>query len=182
MSVFRYVPMDGLFAGFGVACVIVAILVSPSLIHRKWTQAAHNAARIMLAASLLAIASLTLIGGPDSGGMNLVPGRGIAGSLGNLNRALGVANVLGNVALFMPTGALLPVALGLRWRTCVFASSTLSLGIEACQFTIGRFVDVDDVVLNSLGGAFGAALGIALTGAFSRRTNPRPGRPQPATH
>jgi glycopeptide antibiotics resistance protein len=67
-------------------------------------------------------------------------------------------NTAGNVVCFLPFGFFLPVVtrFGERWYRTVFASFLMSLLIETLQlvFRIGSF-DVDDMFLNTLGGALG---------------------------
>jgi glycopeptide antibiotics resistance protein len=71
-------------------------------------------------------------------------------------------NTLGNIALFLPLGILLPL-LGDRYRSLirvVLVASCLSLSIETIQFLLRfignpRAVDIDDVILNTLGACLG---------------------------
>ena len=70
-------------------------------------------------------------------------------------------NILGNVAAFLPFGFFLPVFSGRCkkfWRTA-FYSFELSLLVELLQlvFRVGSF-DVDDLLLNTLGGMAGYGL------------------------
>ncbi|MBQ7492080.1 MAG: VanZ family protein [Clostridia bacterium] len=83
-------------------------------------------------------------------------------------------NLAGNVGIFLPMG-LLPPLLWERWRKiwktallCLLASC----GIEFCQLFLSRSVDVDDVILNLLGGLLGYllfALGRAAANVFRKR-------------
>ncbi len=88
-------------------------------------------------------------------------------------------DVLGNVAVFVPFGAALAVALppgqplpfrsvrpaarrgkrsGQWWLRLAALGAVLSLGIEIAQLSVpGRASDVDDVVLNTLGTLIGGA-------------------------
>jgi len=71
-------------------------------------------------------------------------------------------NTLGNIALFLPLGILLPLIFG-RFRALkrvMAIAFCLSLSIETIQFFsrfIGspRAVDIDDVLLNTLGACLG---------------------------
>lgn len=69
-------------------------------------------------------------------------------------------NVAGNVAAFMPCGFFLPIVSrrSRRWYNAILLSFGLSIGIELTQlaFRVGSF-DVDDLFLNTLGGALGFA-------------------------
>jgi glycopeptide antibiotics resistance protein len=75
-------------------------------------------------------------------------------------------NFFGNIAAFMPFGFLLPLLVKKLTLYKVLALSFLfSLLIEITQllFRVGAF-DVDDIILNSLGGGIGYALvSIVLT-------------------
>ena len=95
---------------------------------------------------------------------NLVPFREIRrylkyrGTIGSWRVFL---NLAGNVVGFMPFGALLPAlkekAAGF-WRTALF-SLELSLFIELSQLVLqAGSCDVDDLMLNTLGGCLGYAL------------------------
>ncbi|MFC4304037.1 VanZ family protein, partial [Cohnella boryungensis] len=89
---------------------------------------------------------------------NLVPFREISRSLRSLSDH-DIFNLIGNVAIFMPLGILLGLMFrniemaGLKIAVCAFL---LSLGLETSQllFMIGQF-DVDDILLNSVGGLLG---------------------------
>ena len=92
-------------------------------------------------------------------------------------------DVLGNIAVFVPLGAALAVAtlptravIGQRtrsgkrrWLAIVAAGFLLSLSIELAQLAIPtRATDVDDVILNTLGTAIGAAIVWSLQRATSK--------------
>ena len=71
-----------------------------------------------------------------------------------------VINLAGNVLIFAPLGVLPPL-LWKRWRhlwTTVPLSAGASCLIEFLQLFLGRSVDVDDVILNTLGGLLGYLL------------------------
>jgi glycopeptide antibiotics resistance protein len=69
-----------------------------------------------------------------------------------------IVNFLGNIVAFLPFGLLLPLIRRGRatlWQAALFALA-ISLTIEAGQYFSGRRVpDVDDLILNTLGGAAG---------------------------
>lgn len=64
-------------------------------------------------------------------------------------------NVVGNLLLFIPLGMYLSIILKRKW-TGLCLMFVLSVGFEATQFifNIGA-LDVDDVILNVIGGGFG---------------------------
>ena len=69
-----------------------------------------------------------------------------------------VVNFLGNLVAFLPMGLLPPLIRTKRmalWQVALFSLS-ISFAIEAGQYVSGRRVpDVDDLILNTLGGAVG---------------------------
>jgi glycopeptide antibiotics resistance protein len=95
---------------------------------------------------------------------NLVPLKEIKRFL-YYHRQLGlaavIANLAGNVIAFMPFGFCLPLVFGHRVRfiQCVLYTFGLSLAIEITQLLckVGTF-DVDDLILNTLGGILGFAV------------------------
>lgn len=79
-------------------------------------------------------------------------------------------NVFGNVIIFMPFGFFMPMAS--RYRSCfsaVFYSFGLSLCVETFQLLtkVGSF-DVDDLLLNTVGGLAGYVI-FAVCAAIRRR-------------
>ena len=90
---------------------------------------------------------------------NLVPFRTIAEYFGVLRGGsvtLFLVNFAGNILVFVPLGLLPP----LLWRRCRGAwgaalTALCSLFVELCQIFTGRSVDVDDLILNTLGGLLG---------------------------
>jgi glycopeptide antibiotics resistance protein len=78
-----------------------------------------------------------------------------------------VVNFLGNLVAFMPMGIVPPLVRTRRtraWQVALF-SLVLSLTIEGGQYASGRRVaDVDDLILNTLGGLLGFWLVAAFRG------------------
>ena len=65
-----------------------------------------------------------------------------------------------NIVMFIPYGFLLPTAIRLLrspWRALGVVLGTTVL-IETVQYCIGRSADIDDVIMNFLGGCLGYAL------------------------
>ncbi len=105
-------------------------------------------------------------------GTNLIPGRTIAHDLGKGGAEL-IINTLGNVLATMPLGILLPIILPSRVVSALrvaLAAFLTSVVIEVAQYWLGRRVaDVDDVILNTLGGWFGYGVGLAWRWWFKTR-------------
>lgn len=65
-------------------------------------------------------------------------------------------NVIGNMIMFMPYGFFISYILKLDKKTIVlFLSFLVSITIEVTQLVIGRVFDVDDILLNIVGGFVG---------------------------
>ncbi len=88
---------------------------------------------------------------------NLIPLRSIVGDW-RTGGWIFVVNFLGNIVAFLPIGVLLSVARPGRttvWHAASF-SLLLSAIIESGQYISGhRVADVDDLILNTLGGLLG---------------------------
>lgn len=67
--------------------------------------------------------------------------------------------LLGNIAMFVPLG-FFPALLWRRWRwwKSALVGFCASFTIEFTQFFIGRFTDIDDVILNTAGALAGYGL------------------------
>jgi glycopeptide antibiotics resistance protein len=79
--------------------------------------------------------------------------------LSNINRSLGLINLIGNVLMFVPGGFLLVTAL--RWTPAraIAVLVAASVAIEVFQYAEGRAADIDDLILNATGAVVGAAIG-----------------------
>lgn len=107
--------------------------------------------------------------------LNLTPFKTITEYFRCDNIRLFVLNFLGNIFVFMPLG-FFPPLLHRRWkgwRGALFPA-LCSLGVETAQIFTGRSVDVDDLILNALGGVLGwlfacAALHICSTRRAARQ-------------
>jgi glycopeptide antibiotics resistance protein len=91
---------------------------------------------------------------------NWIPFHSMIGDWRNGGRAF-VVNFLGNIVAFLPMGLLPPHIVRRRttiWQIALF-SLAISLAIETGQFFSGRRVpDVDDLILNTVGGVLGYVL------------------------
>ena len=67
-----------------------------------------------------------------------------------------IRNALGNILIFMPYGFFVSYFLKLeRARTAFVLTMIASITIEVTQLMIGRVFDIDDILLNLLGGLVG---------------------------
>jgi len=89
-------------------------------------------------------------------------------------------NLIGNLGLLLPLGVMLP-ALWERWRNfldVVVIAASVSVAIETIQFFLRyigtyRMSDIDDVLLNTLGGAAGYFLFMAGKRFWSASSGPK---------
>lgn len=99
---------------------------------------------------------------------NLIPFKTIFNYIkasSHINSSIWISNLFGNILAFLPLGFFLPVLFSRMigfWRT-VGAVLVTTSAVEAIQFVtkVGSF-DVDDIILNSLGGAIGYGLFLIL--------------------
>ena len=120
----------------------------------------------LLAADLLVLGDLTLVRFRQANpGRNLVPLRTIRHDFANRHQdgasELRV-NTFGNVVAFLPAGVLLPIVAPRAFRSArrvAAGAFGLSLAVELAQLATGRrCADVDDLLLNTLGGLAGYGL------------------------
>lgn len=119
-----------------------------------------------------------ILGRTDSGGAyryNLVPLKEIKRFINNYTH-LGwkavMANIVGNVVAFMPFGYCLPMVTEhkMKFFSVTLYTFNLSLMIELIQLIskVGSF-DVDDLLLNTLGGMLGYIMFCIVKFGYSRR-------------
>ncbi|MBP3460332.1 MAG: VanZ family protein [Lachnospiraceae bacterium] len=88
------------------------------------------------------------------------------------DRLNGFDNLFGNILAFMPLGVLIPLAFhGMdRWWMVLLHSFWLSLCIELFQLVshFGAF-DVDDILLNTMGGILGFCLFLLVRTIYRKR-------------
>ena len=124
---------------------------------------------LALYTAFLLVLTLVLFPG-DHPGPNLVPFQSIAHDWQTGGRDF-VVNFLGNVVAFIPFGVLIPLTRRrpTSWWVVLLVCVALSAAIEAMQFASGRRVaDVDDVLLNGIGGL----VGYGILRAWRRRLRP----------
>ena len=104
------------------------------------------------------------IGDPDRGGMLLIPFSTIIGDINKIlftdSKVKGTLflNLVGNVGVFMPIGAILPAYFRIMRKFPIFLAGAflIDLAIEFMQyFTKLGWFDVDDIILNMIGMSLG---------------------------
>lgn len=104
---------------------------------------------------------------PFQGGLNLVPVREswrlFRFYLRHEMWSAILINFPGNVIMFLPFGLFAGLLMDKpRWWKSVLLTALLSLFIECFQLLVNRGTDVDDLLLNTLGGLFGHWLWLLL--------------------
>lgn len=96
--------------------------------------------------------------------INIVPFLSIIRYLKDSSTEAMIINVISNVGIFIPWGFFLPVLWDkLRnWKILTYMCLGLTVFIEIFQLFIWRNTDIDDIILNFLGGMIGVALFFAL--------------------
>ena len=116
---------------------------------------------------LLLFEILTMTELNSAGGMNLVPFSEILRY--DFGTKMFNYNVFGNILIFVPFGYLIGTYVNPKkiWPVLITTLIT-SLSIEFVQLQIGRSFDIDDILLNVVGGFIGYLIHIGLS-AISRR-------------
>jgi glycopeptide antibiotics resistance protein len=103
---------------------------------------------------LLRIGHLRFRFPPHAGQANFLPFRTILSYLrGEPMGLISILNLVGNIALLVPIGFLVPIVYrSVTWRTSLALAVATGLAIEGMEeaFRVGIF-DIDDVILNALG-------------------------------
>lgn len=108
---------------------------------------------------------------------NIVPFKTIANYIkasSHINRSIWISNLFGNILAFLPLGFFLPllfkrfIGFG-RTIGIVFMATT---NVEILQYLtrVGSF-DVDDIILNTVGGAIGYLLFLVVYHFYKKREN-----------
>lgn len=151
----------GVVAALALAVVVVAVVGG-------MRRALRITPLVLLAMTTVAILVATLgfsVGDPDaSAKINLQPFTEIRRGLRSGASDIVVANVWGNIAMFVPVGLLLmwlwSSPLIARVFMATIAGAGLSVIIELTQLTLHRVADIDDVILNGSGALLGALVGM----------------------
>lgn len=135
---------------------------------RKRMSLMRQAAYFLFAVCILVILSATVLDGII---MNKMDGKGIITENPTLNMVLfhsftenwlmgerkKITQILANVLMFVPLGFIYPIAFPKTrrlWKTTI-GMALFSFLIEFIQYFIGRCADIDDLVLNTMGGVLG---------------------------
>jgi hypothetical protein len=167
----RYFDLAALAWVLVVTCVASVVAAALASQIRGRRAAIRTAGWILLGGSIAAVTVITLLrsrGGVQS--VNLIPLQGIKSELRNGNPHLAQANLWGNAALFVPTGFLAGTLFRRAWPPLVLIPMSSAV-IEVVQHYTGLSSDIDDLLLNSIGGAAGVVVGRLVVAAI-RHTAP----------
>ena len=140
------------------------ILISVVLIALRLTYLIVNHKKIVIYKELISLSfiiyimllfSLVTTSDFESFSNNFIPFREIFRY--KLTSKLFYRNVIGNIVLFIPFGYFVSyyIKVNKKWYIAVFTTLITSLTIELIQMGIGRSFDVDDILLNLVGGLIG---------------------------
>jgi hypothetical protein len=175
---------------YGMQLVVISVIVMISLVAALvlrhdgwWPRGLEPASTCLAVGSVLAILTGTLTrraNARSSGKVQLVPLRTLRGYRYDHSDLL--FYLVGNIALFVPLGFFLYLALRGRFARVVAITGLVSIGVEILQVPIwSRSSDVDDVLTNTIGGFLGALAGLVLLRLIRNRRPQQqpPDRPQP---
>jgi len=164
-----------------VTAVVFLCVFICRLIYLKKSKKPHNTAKIREAAFLLFMAYMSAVAAATVVSTNFVQGlTGSFGFLENLNLvpfkqfyevysssgefgiSFFVANILGNIGLFVPIGFFIPLLWNVKARKAVLYGCFVSCCIEVLQLPLVRVTDIDDVILNTAGAALGCFMYFVL--------------------
>ncbi len=103
--------------------------------------------------------------------LNLIPFQFITTSW-SMEARKRITQEIANVLMFMPVGFIFPVALKKMrsfWKTTA-SMMIFSFFIEFVQYFIGRSADIDDLILNTLGGALGYLVFYIFSKCFKNKS------------
>jgi len=161
------------------ATVVVAVVVLLVTVRRDGAaKAMWNGCLVMLVGAV-AVVLMTTMGGSTApaGRLNLVPGASILG-FNQEEMHNWFENVAGNIMLFLPIGFFGLLVLRRPVLVVTALGAALSIAIEVTQLALGdRWVDIDDVLLNTVGtvaGALAASMAIRATRRYGDRESRSP--------
>ena len=102
--------------------------------------------------------------------LNLVPFQSFMGdwAMGSRNQ---ITQLIANIFMFVPMGFITPVAFK-KVRTfpkTILCMVAFSFCIEFIQYFIGRSADIDDLILNTLGGIFGYGIYVLFSKCLGKK-------------
>ena len=169
-----------------IGLVGMAILYSPIcfLLRKRVPPAKQFAYFLFGACAIIVLAATVIVGASKTSAadrsLNIIPFRVFQETWG-MPEPKKIAQTAANVVMFVPLGFLLPVAFQ---KMHSFGKTTLSLAlfsfaIEFTQYFTGRSADIDDLMLNTLGGILGYLIFFAISRLLGKKQSRKIGRKRP---
>ena len=162
----------------------MAVLYAPiCFLLRKRVPPAKQLAYFLFGACVIIVLAATVVVGASKTAaadrsLNLVPFKVFQETWG-MPEPKKIAQTAANIVMFVPLGFMMPVAFQ---RMRGFGKTALSLAlfsfaIEFTQYFTGRSADIDDLMLNTLGGILGYLVFYAVSKLFWKKPPRRTNRP-----
>ena len=163
----------------GLACMAVLYLPICFLLRKRVPPAKQYVYFLFGACVLIVLAATVIVGAAKTSAadrsLNLVPFRVFQETWG-MPEPKKIAQTTANVVMFVPLGFLLPVAFPKMrnlWKVTL-TLALLSFVIEFTQYFTGRSADIDDLMLNTLGGLLGCLFFFVVSKLFRINGRSRP--------
>ena len=161
----------------------MAVLYAPiCFLLRKRVPPAKQLACFLFSACVIIVLAATVLTGASNAAtadrsLNLVPFRGLQETWG-MPEPKKIAQTAANVVMFIPLGLMMPVEFRRMrnfWKTAL-SLALFSFAIEFTQYFTGRSADIDDLMLNTLGGMLGYLIFFVVSRLFWKKRPRRTGR------
>lgn len=129
---------------------------------------------VILAATILVFIAINVMDGQGimavEHSLNIIPFKSITGTW-LMSERKKITQIIANVLMFVPLGFILPVAFKkIRiWGRTSICVILFSFSIEFIQYFIGRSADIDDLMLNTLGGILGYLIYYTFSKLFKNK-------------
>ncbi len=135
--------------------------------NKKYTTTLHELGLFFFLITLVGLASQTIIPKQNifsnfiyRGEINLIPFKSFVDYYNKIfidkNINYFIINFFGNIVWFIPIGLLIPLLFNnISFKYVTLINFFISLFIEICQLPQERTTDIDDIILNTLGGVLG---------------------------
>ena len=144
-----------------ILAMVVIIRVAYYKNHKKKVSILNEVMLLLFVAYILILFQLVTYSNNGLNGVNLIPFKEI------LRYEFGskefTRQVIGNIILFIPFGFFITYYANIKnIGSAFFTTVAASIVIETVQYFIGRSFDIDDIILNVVGGLLGFLLFVAL--------------------
>ena len=163
-----------IISAIGLACMAVLYLPICFLLRKRVPPAKQFGACVLIVLAATVIVGASKTSAADRS-LNLVPFRVFQETWG-MPEPKKIAQTAANVVMFVPLGFLLPVAFPKMrnlWKVTL-TLALLSFVIEFTQYFTGRSADIDDLMLNTLGGLLGCLFFFVVSKLFRINGRSRP--------